>query len=277
VTGAVLTDAIPLNTTYVNGSVTGGETYDAGQNKLTWTIGTLGPGGGACVSFDVTINMTIVGLTGQALSFAEWQALSITNVAVLKTDQAPDKTATVVNPLNATVVMEIYKNVSGPKLYNGRWYMHTGESLVFTVTVTNRGTANANDVVITDVIHQRLESVTLTASRGTTSYDSGARMWTVTVGLLAPNDAVTIVITGRTVRVEAHELPYQVTNMATVVFREHQGHQQAHESNVVVIDVVYFFPDEIPEASSWLLLGSGLAGLAGYARLRLNARRRKTA
>ncbi len=40
--------------------------------------------------------MTIVGLTGQAnvaMSFAEWNALTIDNTATLKNDQVPDKVA----------------------------------------------------------------------------------------------------------------------------------------------------------------------------------------
>jgi uncharacterized repeat protein (TIGR01451 family) len=269
-TGVVLSDGIPINTTYVAGSATGGGAFDAATNKLTWTIGILGPNAQACVTFDVTVNMTIVGLTGQALSFAEWQALSITNLATLKTDQVPDKTATTVNDLNATVTLAIYKSVNSP-------IRHTGETVVFTVTAMNQGTANANDVILTDVIHPKLEEVTLAASKGTTSYDAATRMWTVNVGTLAPNETVTVVITGKTVRVPAAELPYQITNKATVTFREHEGHTQAHESNVVTVDVMYFLPGEVPEASTWLLLGSGLAGVAGYARLRLRARRRKAA
>jgi len=96
-------------------------------------------------------------------------------------------------------------------------------------------------------------------------------MWTVNVGLLAPNETVTIVITGKTMRVEAKDLPYQITNTAQVVFRE----GAPRNSNEVIVDVVYFLPGEVPEASTWLLLGSGMLGLAGYAQMRVQARRRK--
>jgi uncharacterized repeat protein (TIGR01451 family) len=219
-----------------------------------------------CVTFKVTVNMTIEGLTGQAgvMTFAQWNALSITNTAILKSNEKPDLTATVVNPLKATVDPKIYKTVDSP-------LRHVGETVVFTVTVTNEGTANATDVVVTDVIHPRLESVTLATSKGTTSYDPATRKWTVVVGVLAPKEMVTVVITGVTAKVPGDELPYQITNTAVVGFKE----GASRESNKVIVDVVHHFPGEIPEPGTWLLLGSGLAGLAGYAQMRTRARRRK--
>ncbi len=266
-TGVVLTDVIPVNTTYVAGSATGtGKVWDEATKTLTWNVGVLGPGMSTCVTFEVTVNMTIEGLTGQAavMTFAEWNALSITNTATLKNDQVGDKAATVVNPLKATVDPKIYKSVNSP-------IRHMGESVVFTVTVTNEGTANATDVVLSDVIHPKLEGVTLTSTKGTASYDPATRKWTVTVGLLAPNETVTVVIKGVTARVPPAELPYQITNTAVVGFKE----GASRESNQVIVDVVYYSPGEIPEPGTWLLLGSGLAGLAGYAQMRTRSRRRK--
>jgi uncharacterized repeat protein (TIGR01451 family) len=264
-TGVTLIDVIPVNTTYVAGSATGTVTYNEPTRTLTWNLDTVGPGVSACVTFQVKVNMTITGLTGQAtaLSFAEWNALSIDNTATLKSDQLPDKTATVSNPLNATVDPAIYKTANMPAV-------HTGEPVVFTVTVTNRGTANANDVVIIDAIHPRLENVTLVTTKGSASYDAATRVWTVNVGVLAPNETVTIMISGKAARVETKDLPYQITNTAQVRFLE----GAPRNSNEVTVDVVYFLPGEIPEANTWLLLGTGLIGLAGYVRLRMARRRR---
>ena len=267
-TGVTLSDSIPQYTQYVDGSATGGASYDAANRKLTWNIGVLGPTAApVCITFDVTIPLTVEGLTGQAraLSFSEWNTiLNIVNTATLKTDQVPDKTATATNTLNAVVDPAIYKTVDSP-------IRHMGETVVFTVTVTNRGTANANDVVITEPIDPKLEGATLTTSKGTASYNTATRVWTVNVGLLAPGETVTIVVTGKTARIADKDLPYQIGNTATVAFRE----GIARNSNRATVDVVYFFPGEIPEASTLLLLGSGLAGLAGYAQMRIRSRRRK--
>ena len=170
-TGVMLTDVIPVNTTYVAGSATGGGvTYNEATRTLTWDVGLLGLDITKCVTFEVTVNMTIEGLTGQAgvMTFAQWNTLSITNTATLKCNEKGDLTDTVVNPLKATVDPKIYKTVNSP-------VRNMGETVVFTVTVTNEGTANATDVVLTDVIHPKLENVTLTSTKGTTSYDPATR------------------------------------------------------------------------------------------------------
>ncbi len=80
-----------------------------------------------------------------ALSFAEWNTITIDNTATLKADQGPEKTAEARNPLNATVDPAIFKVASTAKA-------HMGETVVFTVTVKNSGTANATNVVLTDGI-----------------------------------------------------------------------------------------------------------------------------
>ena len=262
-TGVVLTDVIPTNTTYVAGSATGGGVvYNEATKTLTWNVGLLEIELTKCVTFEVTVNMTVEGLTGQAgvMTFAQWNSLSITNTAVLKCNEVGDKTATVVNPLVATVDPKIYKTVNEP-------IRHVGETIVFTVKVTNEGTANATDVVVTDMIHPMLVEVTVSSSKGTTSYDPATRGWTVNVGVLAPQETVTVTITGKAA---SGKTPYQITNSAVVGFKEGESRQ----SNIVTVDVVSF-PSDIPEPGTWLLLGSGLAGLAGYARTRTRARRRK--
>lgn len=79
-TGVVLTDAIPAGTTYVAGSASGGGVFNSGTNKLTWAVGSLAPAEAKSFTFKVTVNPTTV-------------ARTVLNVAIVKSDQTPDKQA----------------------------------------------------------------------------------------------------------------------------------------------------------------------------------------
>lgn len=264
---AVLTDPIPVNTTYVPGSATGGATFNEATKTLSWSKAVLGPDENVCGTFKVTVNLVITGLSGATnvpMSFAEWNAMTIDNTATIVADGVTPKSATVSNPLDATVNPVIYKSAE-------KTQVHQGEPVVFTVTVRNEGTAAATNVVVTDQVPPRLDGVTVTATRGSVAYDSVTRLITLTVGQLNPGESAVMTIKGTAAFVAANETPYTLNNEAVVSFIE----GAPRTSNRVTVTVVYFGPGEIPEPGTWLLLGTGLAGLAGYARVRVQARRRK--
>ncbi len=121
-----------------------------------------------------------------------------------------------------------------------------GETVVFTVTLTNSGTANATNVVLTDVIHPKLEERLADQLQGHGHYNAATRVWTVNVGVLAPNETVTVVITGMTsacrVPPANRALPYTITNMAMVRSRKAPRGVQRSDGGRV-----YFLPGEVPE------------------------------
>jgi uncharacterized repeat protein (TIGR01451 family) len=86
--------------------------------------------------------------------------------------------------------------------------------LDFTITVGNKGSVVARDVVVIDTIPSYLDIIGVTTTRGETSIEG--QTVTVTIGSLAPGELVTIHIK---TRINALALPGVGYNTATVVSR----------------------------------------------------------
>src|SRR5262245_13091617 len=69
---------------------------------------------------------------------------------------------------------------------------HIGDEVIFTLTVTNRGTVNAADVVVTDPVPDFLDVIEATTTRGNVS--SEGRTVRVVIGTVAPGEVITITI-----------------------------------------------------------------------------------
>jgi uncharacterized repeat protein (TIGR01451 family) len=264
---AVMTDVIPVNTTYVAGSATGGAAYNEGTKTLTWKKTPVAPNEKLCGTFQVRVNTVITGLTGQknvAMKFNEWNAVTIDNTVTATADGIPPKSASVSNPLVVTVNPQIYKSVNRSAVY-------VGEEVIFTLTVRNDGTAAATNVVVTDQIAPQLDAATATTTQGTAVFDPNTRLLTVTIGQMNPGGTVTITIVGKAASALNGQYPYTMSNEGVVSFAE----GAPRTSNRVTVTVNFEPPFEIPEPGTWLMLGTGLVGLAGYARMRAQARRRK--
>ena len=135
-TNVVLTDIVPVRTTYVAGSATGGGTFNNGI--LTWDLGTLAPDAAACVGFDATVNMTQPGVGETVL------ALTVDNTAHLDSAVLPRITRSVSNPLNA-FVRPILTKVNDP---TGE--VLPGSTIKYTLCYRNDGNVNLTGVVLTD-------------------------------------------------------------------------------------------------------------------------------
>ena len=154
---------------------------------------------------------------------------------------------------------------------------HIGDQVTFTLTAHNYGNTPATGVRVTDQIESYLDITRVTASKGTVFWDNVSRLVTVDIGTLAPDEEVTITIE-TVVNETATPAPLLIENQAHLTFNE--GEQR--DSEIVTVEIIEESPaetatpspepsgapPEIPEPLTLLLLGSGLASLAGYAALR---------
>lgn len=141
---------------------------------------------------------------------------------------------------------------------------HIGDPVIFVITATNRGVANATGVQVTDQVERYLDIVGVTASRGTVTWDNVTRRIVVDIGILAPGEIVVITVHA-VVNSNAAPPPVTIHNQAVLTYD--QGDPHGSEIVTVLVPSTYI-PPEIPEASTWLPLLGGLAVLAGYVWLR---------
>ncbi|MFC4820680.1 DUF7507 domain-containing protein [Dokdonella ginsengisoli] len=162
-TGVVVDDALPAGLNFVSATPSQGS-YDPGTG--VWTIGALSNGA------EVTLTMVAtVGMPGE-----------LTNTAgIAASDQhdpnpANDSSGVTINGQAADI--QVLKTVDEANPTRG-------DTVTFTVTVTNLGPSAATSVRVEDALPAGLSFVSATPSQG--SYDPGTGLWTI--GNLAASGA----------------------------------------------------------------------------------------
>jgi len=256
----MLVDTLPANVDYIDGTVSNGGVYDAGNRTLTWDLGTLAPGAEQCVTFDVIVASAVSNAqtnSAGVIPYRVWADLTVLNTATIDASNADPATAEHELLLNPLV---IYKAVDKSTVI-------AGEEIEYTLSVTNEGIETVTDVVVTDELSVYLENVRVTTSQGTASYDSSTHTVIVELGSLGPGATAAIAIKARVKYSDeiCDIVPFTFTNSAVVDFNE----GPPRESNIVQVLVDGCPPPgEIPEPGTIVLLGTGLIGLAGWARRR---------
>jgi len=133
----VITDVLPLGTSLIDGSISDGGSIDA-NGKISWNVN-LAANGSKTVSFKVRVNDSV---TGKG---------NLSNVALVTfTIPGNPPTTTSTNVVNHAYISAV-KTSSG----QGR-LVKIGEQIIYTVTVTNNGSAPAYDVQVVDEIPEGL-------------------------------------------------------------------------------------------------------------------------
>lgn len=166
-----LSDTVPADTTYIGGSIAGGDTPDeSNAPQLAWTINNLAVGGTAQLTFAVTVNHVYSGTV-------------ITNTATVTSSELTTPVSdTISHTVTAFINLELSKSVDNPT-------PNAGETVTFTVIVSNSSLITANNVVVSDTLPSGLTYLTDTPSQG---IYGGGTLWTV--GTISPSTEVTLTV-----------------------------------------------------------------------------------
>lgn len=169
-TGLTISDPLPAGLSFVS-ATTGTGSYDPVSGL--WTIGTVPSQG--------TVTLTLVATVTQPGA--------ITNTAAMTSGNEPDP-----DPSNNAAAVRINGDPTSDvavSMVASNTDPAVGDTVMFHITVTNRGPVVATNLAILDQLPAGLTFVTAAPSQG--AYSSGTGLWTI--GTLAVNTSVTLDLT----------------------------------------------------------------------------------
>ncbi len=193
-TGVTIADPLPAGLTFVSASPVAGTSYSPATG--IWQVGTIPAGG--------TKTLAIVAAVPGPGSFTNVAAVSTTDQ--FDPDHTNDRGESTISTREADLA--VAKTVSDPT-------PNVGDTITFTVTVSNLGPDSANNVQITDSVPVAgLQLLSAVPSQGT--FNTGTGVWTVGTVDVGSASAKTLLITARVLAPAVNTVPSSQTNVATV-------------------------------------------------------------
>jgi len=140
-----------------------------------------------------------------------------------------------------------------------------GSNLTFQLVVMNTGTLSGTNVMVTDTLPANVTFVSATPSQGSCNLVAGVVKCSLGTLLAGVSATINIVVVPTVVG--------PLSNTAIVAGNERESNTTDNSSTVNVTVISSSPPAQVPEGDTLMLVGTGLAGLAGYASLRWRARR----
>jgi uncharacterized repeat protein (TIGR01451 family) len=188
-TGVTLVDALPAGLTFVAATPNLGS-----YNSLTglWTVGTVAAHASPTLQIEARVDSPNPVTNTATISHAD------------QFDSNPGNNTASVTATPLVADLAVTKTVSNPT-------PNVGDTVTFTVSLSNLGPADDTGVLVTDPLPPGLSLVTATPSQGT--YTAAGGLWDV--GSLANGATVTLILTARVVS------PLPRTNTATITHADH--------------------------------------------------------
>ena len=197
----VVADPLPAGLTYVEGSATGGGSYDAASGTLVWRLGKLAPYQTVELTFEVTVP--------QVSEATSWHNVATVDHATpddpgTRVEVPPSEDVFVATNV-PHVTLRKEQSLAGGAFTEGPQTGACGEVLTYRLAVTNDGAAVARGVTVSDVVPQApvvpsgaagpalayVEgSAGMAGADGTASFDGGTATVAWQVGDLAPGQTV---------------------------------------------------------------------------------------
>jgi uncharacterized repeat protein (TIGR01451 family) len=204
-TGVALTDLLPAGLTFISATPSQG-TYNSTTGL--WAVGALATSSVATLQ----IQARVVTLSSQ------------TNTASISQADQPDpvmannSASATINPSSPRADLAVAKTVSNPT-------PNVGDTITYTVTVTNLGPNNATNVSATDLLPAGLSFISATPSQG--SYNSTTGLWAI--GPLTTSTPATLQLQARVAS------PSSQTNTASISQSDQADPNMANNSGSATI------------------------------------------